>query len=208
MLWQFEQSGEMDDTEVELISSFFSAVQSFVQELLKHESRGVESIDLGNKIVQVTHLDKIDAELVSLGDIVNKKPMKKFHDAFSAMLDNHEDLFAKDKWDSDITKFRVLDSEVTQILEAFPELNSKRTSSNLEIDLLKSIWSKGPAISAEQIEQFQEEKYRIQEAIRTSDNLPEKDETLSKNAFDSGKIKRFDIIPANFKGSKKDVCRF
>ena len=52
MLWSHEMNSEMNEIQVELLSSFFSAIQSFVVEIVKKGDRGLDNIDLGTRMVK------------------------------------------------------------------------------------------------------------------------------------------------------------
>ena len=59
---------------VELFSSFFSAIQSFVKEIITTSGKGLKNIEMGNFVIKITGIAKLNLEIVAIIDKDDEKP--------------------------------------------------------------------------------------------------------------------------------------
>ena len=190
MLWSHEMNSEMNEIQVELLSSFFSAIQSFVVEIVKKGDRGLDNIDLGTRMVKVTQIEKMDIELVSIADSQNKAIMKKIHEKIVAVLWTHKELFSKmDHWNGDVTIFSQIDQDVDLLLKSYPELSGKKIQIEQQTELLKSLWGEGVQLTEAQKAQFEKEQKEIQEQLKKVQTHMERADLLTKLLSYAEKLK-------------------
>ncbi len=111
MLWKKTFEKKMDPNKVELFSSFFSAIRSFVKEIIEDSSKeGLKNLEMGNFAVNINHIAKLDIDIVSITDKGDQEILKQFIPKLIKILYNHEQLFHD--WDGNRSRFDVLDLEI------------------------------------------------------------------------------------------------
>ncbi|MHA1821404.1 MAG: hypothetical protein ACTSU2_14510 [Promethearchaeota archaeon] len=168
LLWQ-ETLDDINKGKTDLFSSFFVAMKSFIQELIVKGDRNLKSIELGNKLIKVHEIPKVEADVVLIADLDDEKKLNKVSNAIAKTIMENADLFKE--WDGSSTYFNFLKKPVLRIIKNAKLIDT--TSSSLASDellLLKSIWSKTEELEPE-----------LKEALI-------KQRTLLKNKFNETKL--------------------
>jgi hypothetical protein len=103
-----------------MFSSFFSAIQNFIHEIVKSETIGLKNLDLGPYQVNVSSFNEFDLEVVTVIEAIDKKELKsitKIHERIKEVLNNHKNKFDWPNWNGDISIFSFLTVEIGTILQ-------------------------------------------------------------------------------------------
>jgi hypothetical protein len=141
LIWKKIFEEQISDQKLELFSSFFSAIKSFVKELVSESSdQTLKNIEMGNYIINSTHIKKLGIDIVIIADKEDELELLQIIPKIIEILRNHSEIIKT--WDGSLKKLKVLDYEV---------LNLLRNESNL----------------LEEVEIEEEEEERIQQAQKT-----------------------------------------
>ncbi|MHA1646493.1 MAG: hypothetical protein ACTSVU_00975 [Promethearchaeota archaeon] len=192
LLW--EKSFEAQEDNVELFSSFFSAIQLFVKQIVVDDSQNqkLHAIDLGEYMINITKIIEIDADIVIIADKDDSKPLKKILPKLLKIVFNHKELF--DNWDGDQTIFDVLDLEILQLLKDNKKLLGERSLTENRKEILNKILDDMPELEKEQKEKYKEEIKFLRNRFKKSDNLFRKLELLDSMDKIAQKLKNKEEI--------------
>ena len=65
-IWEKSFEEGISPESLTLFSSFFSAIQNFVHEIVKTEGEGLRNLDLGRYLVHVSNFPEFDLEVVTV----------------------------------------------------------------------------------------------------------------------------------------------
>ena len=149
---------EISSGKAELFSSFFSALQSFVQEMIHKGSSELKNIELSDYIISFHPISQLNIDVVAIIDSKNEKLLRDFFEQVNAILLQHSDLFKEDTGRR--KQFAVLDEPITKAVNAVSGLKSQE-SSNLSQRI-------------EWIEVSSEEEDEIQACLKTRHKIYKK----------------------------------
>ena len=89
-IWERSFDSHLDPTQLQIYSSFFSAIQGFIKQIVDGGDSSLNYLDLGNIFLQATPFPDIQLELVTIADSKDKKAIKKFHGKMKKILLNHK----------------------------------------------------------------------------------------------------------------------
>ncbi|MCP4763062.1 MAG: hypothetical protein GY870_14900, partial [archaeon] len=130
----------------EMFSSFFSAIKSFVQEMVLKGENTLKTIEMGNYILKITNIKvknkKSAIDLVLIADKDDEKKLKKVVPGITKVILDRSALF--EDWIGGERKiFNVMDQP---IVEAISKVKGLLTSGKSILDdqseVLHSIWNK------------------------------------------------------------------
>lgn len=160
---------------MEMFSSFFSAIKTFVSELVVGESsdhsKEITSIELQEYSVLITSLPKIKVDLVIITDKEDIKSVNKVIPKIIKLLNKYEQLFLS--WDGNKDEFTILDHPFTELIRANVKVVRKSLLEHPD-QILKSIWEHKKQLSKENIENLIQERDLLIYKIETTVNLPRK----------------------------------
>ncbi|MFO8017964.1 MAG: hypothetical protein R6U96_04970 [Promethearchaeia archaeon] len=166
---------------MELFSSFFSAIKSFIKELVLEGSTELKNIELGDYTVIITAVPEINVDLVMIADKKDYKILKKLIPKILKIILNHKQLFLE--WDGNREQLMVLDKPLTElILKKRKKLISDDNLVENSEDLLQSIWDRKEKIEKEQRKRLLQERDFLIERISETTNLQRKLE-IAKNVL-------------------------
>ncbi len=93
LIWDKSFEKQMDARRVELFSSFFSAIQSFVKEIITTSGKGLKNIEMGNFVIKITGIPKLNLEIVAIIDKDDEKPIARIVSRMIQLLEEHKQLF-------------------------------------------------------------------------------------------------------------------
>ena len=160
---------------MEMFSSFFSAIKTFVSELVIGESlnrsKELTSIELKGYTVLVTSLPKVKVDMVIIADKEDRKSVNKVIPKLIKLLNKYEQLFLS--WDGNMHEFSILDHPLTELIIANVKVVRKSLLEHPD-QVLKSIWAHKKQLSREKIENLIQERDLLIYKIENSANLTRK----------------------------------
>ena len=162
----------------ELFASFFSAIQSFVTQMIMTDAKGkgLESIDLGKYVVNITKISSLGIDCVLIADQEDQKEIKKFLPKLMRLFTSHQELF--EQWDGEISRLDVLDVEVIQVLTKFKKLSGQDSDVDGKTQLMDEILGRLPELENEQIQQYYKEKEFLETRFKKTISLYRKLEII------------------------------
>ncbi|MHA2290304.1 MAG: hypothetical protein ACXABG_16075, partial [Promethearchaeota archaeon] len=105
---------------MEMFSSFFSAIKTFVSELVLGDSfdrsKELTNIELKDYTVLITTLPKIKVDMVIIADKEDIKAINKLIPKLIKLLNKYEQLFLS--WEGNRDEFTILDLPLTELVVA------------------------------------------------------------------------------------------
>jgi len=180
-------SGKMD-----LFASFFSALKSFISEIVLDGSKELKNIELGDYRVLVTNLNEIKADLVIIGDKEDSKAINKIIPKVIKILFNYQEVFFE--WKGNSGDFDIIKQEISELV-----LSQRKLVGNISMIenselVLNSMWSHRSDVSNTEKESLNKEKKSLIAEFETCSNIVEKlaiRETLLKISEDLKDSKGF-----------------
>jgi hypothetical protein len=103
--------------QIEMFSSFFSAIKTFVKEMILKGgvAETLKNIEMGTHIITIWALKDYGYDLVFIADRDDEKNIKKVAPKIVEVLNAHKDLF-QEKFDGHVKKFQVLTAPIEEAL--------------------------------------------------------------------------------------------
>jgi hypothetical protein len=161
-----------------MFSSFFSAIQNFVLELVKSNAEGLRHLDIGQYLVHVSNVNALDLELVSVAKPEEKKEREyllKLHDRIIRILMDNKEMFNWDNWSGNLDHFAFLDLPIVQL---FKEIREKEKITFIPQDLETESLQQLSLFQEAQKQSYREELDLLKEKIKKTSILSEKKEII------------------------------
>lgn len=194
-------SGKMD-----LFASFFSALKSFISEIVLGGSKELKNIELGDYRVLITNLDEIKADLVIIGDKEDSKAISKIIPKIIKIISNYQEVFLE--WKGAPRDFNELKQEISELVLSQRKLVGKISMIENSEVVLNSMWSHKPDISNSEKESLISEKQSLIAEFEACSNIVQKlamSETLLKISEDLKNSKGFVIYQEQIKSLKDEI---
>jgi len=166
---------EISSGKIEMFSSFFSAIKTFVSELVLEDSldrsKELTSIELKDYSVIITSLPKIKVDMVFIADKKDTKSINKVIPKLIKLLNKYEQLFLS--WDGNRDEFAILDHPLTELIVTNVKVVRKSLLEHPD-QMLKSIWAHKKQLSKDRIENLIQERDLLIYKIENTGNLPRK----------------------------------
>jgi hypothetical protein len=163
---------EISTGKMEIFSSFFTAIKSFVSELVTGDSidrsKELTNIELKDYTVMITSLSKIKVDMVIIADKEDIKAINKLIPKLIKLLNKYEQLFHS--WDGNRDEFTILDHPLTELVMANVKVVRKSLIEHPD-QMLNSIWSHRKQLSDDKIENLIQERDLIIYKIENTPNL-------------------------------------
>jgi hypothetical protein len=169
---------DISSGKMEMFSSFFSAIKSFIGEMIKGANE-LKSIQMGDYVINITSLKKIGVDLVFIADNDDEKKLKKIIPPISDILLQHKELFAS--WNGDRTIFSVLDQSIINIVSQ--NKNTKSQQSFLvdnQSEILRALWSNSKELDPKLKENLKKERDFLYKKIQDPTELSQKLANINK----------------------------
>jgi len=193
---------------MELFSSFFTAIKTFISELVLEGSKELKNIELGDYTVFITALPGLKIDLVIIADKDDSKSINKLTPKLIKLLQKYEQLFLS--WDGDREEFEILDHPLTELVLA--NVKDVRKSLLEKPDqVLKSMWSHRKQLSSEAIDNLIRERdliiYKIEKTplLLRKKAMSEKVVELSEKLKDEDTFLRYQDEVKMLKDEIKDT---
>jgi hypothetical protein len=173
-IWEKNFDANYTSEKMQLYSSFFSAIHSFVLELVKKGSDGLKKLDLGENSVQLSSVPEHQIEIVTIQERSHEKQIGKLHKKIIKIIKNHKELFDWDAWSGDLTQFKVLDYDIVSVVKEIKGLVEDKSLVDLQKEFLDHIWNELPEMEKTQKEQYRKEILVKQTSLKESNILTQK----------------------------------
>ncbi len=147
------------DEKMEMFSSFFSALQTFVSELTLSSTESLNTIELGEYFVLITRIPEIISDLVIIVDKADIKEAQKLISEIINIVLSHQDLFIN--WDQEPEKLEMFDLKIIQLILSNKKLISESSLTANQSIILKSIWEQKGALSEQLRENLLKEMEKL-----------------------------------------------
>ncbi len=147
------------DEKLEMFSSFFSALQSFVSELTPSSTESLSTIELGEYFVLISRISEASSDLVLIIDKEDISEAEKMIPKIIETIINHVDLFVN--WDHGPEMLEMFDLKIIQLILSNKKLISESSLTSNQSSILKSIWDQKGALS----EQIREDLIKGREEL-------------------------------------------
>ena len=164
----------------ELFSSFFSAIQSFVKEIIAGGSE-LKNIEMGNYLIKVVKDKKMGIDCVMIADKEDEKKLNKVIPKIMKIVQSHENLFKS--WDGNQSMFHSLGIELISTLQKEKDLfegdNHKTLIDGQDI-ILNSILATKPDMDPEKRKELVMERRDLEKKLTESISLLEKQKVINR----------------------------
>ena len=160
---------------MEMFSSFFSAIKTFVSELVLGDSQDrsneLTNIELKDYIILITSLPKIKVDMAIIADKEDLKSINKVIPKLIKLLNKYEQLFLL--WNGNKDELTILDNPLTEAIVTNVKVVRKSLLEHPD-QMLKSIWAHKKELSEEKVENLIQERDLLIYKIENIGNLPTK----------------------------------
>ncbi|MFX1279983.1 MAG: hypothetical protein ACFFA3_11240 [Promethearchaeota archaeon] len=160
------------DEKMEMFSSFFSALQTFVSELTASSTDLLNTIELGEYLVLISRISEISSDLVLIIDNEDMKEAQKMIPKITKIINDHEDLFID--WDHEPEKLEMFDLKIIKLILSNKKLISESSLTANQSSILKSIWEQKGALSEQLRENLSKEQEELTVQYLNEDNYLKK----------------------------------
>ena len=199
---------EINTGKMEMFSSFFLTLKSFVSELVLNGSKELKNIELGDYTVLITSLSKVKVDMVIIADKEDAKAINKLIPKLIKLLQKYEQLFLS--WDGNSEEFKILDHPLTELVLANVK-DVKKTLLQSPEQMLKSMWAHKKKLTEEKFENLVQERdlliYKIENAVNIPSKLAKAQTVveLSERLRDESTFLKYQGEVSRFKNELKDA---
>jgi len=115
LFWEKSFKDQCEPFQVEMLSSFLSAMNHNIKEMIANSSRGIKNIEMGNLKVIITEIESLGLGMVTITDVQNEKAVRKIIPKFIKILNENAGVFKE--FDGDMSIFEDLDSQIMKIIK-------------------------------------------------------------------------------------------
>jgi len=193
LFWEKSFKDQCEPFQVEMLSSFLSAMNYNIKEMIANSSKGIKNIEMGNLKVIITEIETLGVEMVTITDVDNEKAVRKIIPSFIKILNENADLFKE--FDGNVSIFEDLDSKIMKIIK------KNRKVLNLKKPLKEKLEKLEP--QSEKYTKLKEERKFLEDRLKNTVILPF--QILILNSIDQidHKLKDKENIEKNKKRRKK-----
>lgn len=187
LIWDKSFEKQMDSRRIELFSSFFSAIQSFVKEMITSTTKGLKNIEMGNFSIKITALTKLNLDIVAITDKEDEKALNKILPRLIKLLEDHKEIFID--WDGDKSRFKILDLEIINIIQTEKTLLGSKSILDGQNEIIGQIIDKLPELEASQRDNYLKEREFLYKRMSQTTNIVKKMEIIDAIDAISQKLK-------------------
>ena len=160
-----------------MFSSFFSAIKTFISELVLEGSKELKNIELGDYSVLITSIPDIKVDLVVIADKEDTKIINKLIPKIIKLLLKYQNLFLS--WDGDREEFSLLDHPLVDLISSNVK-DVRKTLLEKPESVLKSMWTHKKRLSEEAIQSITQERKVLLNRIQNTSNLIKKKDMVKQ----------------------------
>jgi len=189
---------DVSDGKMEMFGAFFSAIKSYISEILLESSKELRTIELGDYIIFTSLVPDTNSDLVIIANKEDYKLLKRLFSNIIKIILNHKELFIE--WRANVNEFLILDQPLTDLIHSKKQLLGESDSGSIKDfsikKILKSISSQKREVSEQsKLNLIKERDYLISRLKRVNNyfqklTIIEKLIEISENVKDNeGSIK-------------------
>jgi len=167
----------VNSSRMEMFSSFFSAIKTFISELVLEGSKELKNIELGDYSVLITSIPDIKVDLVVIADKEDTKIINKLIPKIIKLLLKYQNLFLS--WDGDREEFSLLDHPLVDLISSNVK-DVRKTLLEKPESVLKSMWTHKKRLSEEAIQSITQERKVLLNRIQNTSNLIKKKDMVKQ----------------------------
>ena len=159
------------DNNIELFGGFLSALETFLSQVHLSGSKDLKSIELGDKVVFITHISQIKTDLVTIAEKGDEKIINKLFPIITSIIMDYKELFAENTLN--LKQFKLFNLELNDLLLSSKKVIDEKFIQNNN-DSLQSIWEHKGEISIKLKEKLTEQKNSYALNLNKAETIPEK----------------------------------
>ncbi|MFW9898386.1 MAG: hypothetical protein ACFFDO_03915 [Candidatus Thorarchaeota archaeon] len=163
---------DISDGKLDLFSSFFSTLKSFVSEVVLEGSQELKNIELGNYSVFFTAINEIKTDLVIIADNEDYKLVNKLIPKFIKILIDYKEIFLN--WEGIKADFDILNTPISELIQSQKKLIGDKSLIEKPDLVLKSIWAHKKDLSLQEKENLIQEKDLLLSKLEKITNIQRK----------------------------------
>ncbi len=163
---------DISDGKLDLFSSFFSTLKSFVSEVVLEGSQELKNIELGNYSVIFTAINEIKTDLVIIADNEDYKLVNKLIPKFIKILIDYKEIFLN--WEGIKADFDILNTPISELIQSQKKLIGDKSLIEKPDLVLKSIWAHKKDLSLQEKENLIQEKDLLLSKLEKITNIQRK----------------------------------
>ena len=199
---------ELDSGNTELFNSFYSAVKSFISEMVNEGVSKLKNIDLGEYSIVISSIKDLDLDIVVIVDKESVKTVNKLIPKLIKSLYKHESLIQF--WDGEKSELYLLEQSLSKLVKNYFKSTGKALAEKQD-QVLKSIWAHRSQLSEEEENILIQERDLLIYKIEKTPILPNKIKMakdvveLSDKLKDEGTFLRFQDEISRYKKEIEDA---
>lgn len=162
--------------QLELFGSFFSAIKSFLQEMVLRGTNNntLKNIEMGSYIINIISIQDLGLDLVYISDAVDGGKLKKITPKIVEIIESHAELFAG--WEGgNLNRFDPISAPIEDIIGKQKDLITARKSLTTDQEvIIKELFAKRGKLALTEAAALQRERERLKGELTTSSNLDRK----------------------------------
>lgn len=162
LFWEKSFKDQCEPFQIEMLSSFLSAMNYNIREMIANSSKGIKNIEMGNLKVIITEIKSLGVEMVNITDIENEKAVRNIIPKFIKILNENADLFKV--FDGDMSIFKDLDSQIMKIIK------KNKRGLNLKKPLKEKLEKLEP--EHDKFTRYREERIFLEDQLKNTTILP------------------------------------
>jgi len=198
LFWEKSFKDQCEPFQVEMLSSFLSAMNHNIKEMIANSSRGIKNIEMGNLKVIITEIESLGLGMVTITDVENEKAVRKILPKFIKILNENFEIF-KD-FDGDPSIFEDLDSQFMKIIKKNKKVLNLKKPLKEQLEKLKKLDLDS---EPDKITKFKNERNFLEDQLKNTTILPFKIEILNSIDQIDHKLKDKENIEKNKSRKKK-----
>ncbi|MFX0186891.1 MAG: hypothetical protein ACFE8A_04045 [Candidatus Hodarchaeota archaeon] len=163
---------DISDGKLDLFSSFFSTLKSFVSEVVLEGSQELKNVELGNYSVFFTAINEIKTDLVIIADNEDYKLVNKLIPKFIKILIDYKEIFLN--WEGIKADFDILNTPISELIQSQKKLIGDKSLIEKPDLVLKSIWAHKKDLSLQEKENLIQEKDLLLSKLEKITNIQRK----------------------------------
>lgn len=163
---------DISDGKLDLFSSFFSTLKSFVSEVVLEGSQELKNIELGNYSVFFTAINEIKTDLVIIADNEDYKLVNKLIPKFIKILIDYKEIFLN--WEGIKADFDISNTPISELIQSQKKLIGDKSLIEKPDLVLKSIWAHKKDLSLQEKENLIQEKDLLLSKLEKITNIQRK----------------------------------
>ncbi len=168
--------------QIEMFSSFFSAIKTFVKEMVLKggSAETLKNIEMGSHLITIYSLKDLGYDLVFIADKDDEKNVKKVTPKIIEILNSHKELFGN-RFDGNVRKFQVLTNPIQDVLAKQKGLIDQKKSLIEDKDaFIKQLFTKHGKLDPTEEQALRAEWDKYQAQLPTTTNLLRKSQILEQ----------------------------